>query len=501
MTGGHTPFVELRGLEKEFSGTKVLRGINLEFIRGEVHGLLGENGAGKSTLIKILTGVYSPTAGEIAIDGAPVRIGSPLDSHRLGLGAVYQDAELVSSFTVGQNILLGNEPGGVSLSQRRIHDDAKVILREIGINLDVNRLASSLSAAEMQLVTLATLFHRKYRLIVLDEPTARLSGTEVEILFKIMQRFREQGIAIIYISHRLNEIRRVCDRVTIMRGGLVSATLRGDEITEDRVTELMIDRSRSDLETYNEGHSRDVVLLEVENLATANLHPLSFTLKAGEVLGITGPVGGGMEQIERALGGIAAHTGTIRVKGREVAIANPTAARQAGIAVIPEDRRKQALFPNMPLADNICLPVLQSLEQFGLLMTDRKAAYAKGVIDRLRVKPNRPAMQIKFFSGGNQQKAVIGKWMSSSADVYIFVEPTSGVDVGAIKEIYDIILQLARDGAAVIVISSSTKEILSLAERVFVIHDKDLSYFGPKKACSYDQLLTLSMKGRSKSAA
>jgi ABC-type sugar transport system ATPase subunit len=493
--------VELRGIEKEFSGTKVLNGIDLGFRRGEVHGLLGENGAGKSTLIKILTGVYSPTAGEIRLDGRPVKIGSPLEAHRLGLGAVYQDAELVSRFTVGQNVVLGNEPGGVAINQRRIREEAEAILKEIGINIAVDRLASSLSAAETQLVTLATLFHRRYKVIILDEPTSRLSGAEVELLFKIMQRFREQGITIIYISHRLSEIRRVCDRVTILRGGRISATLQGDEITEQRVTDLMIDRTRAGLETYNEGHSRDEIVLEVEDLATANLAPLSFSLKAGEVLGITGPVGGGMEQVERALGGIVPHGGTIKLRGRAIDIASPSAARAMGIAIIPEDRRKQALFPNLSLADNVCLPVLRVLQRAGLLMNGRKYAYAQHTIERLAVRPDLPSMQIKFFSGGNQQKAVIGKWMSAEASIYVFVEPTSGVDVGAIKEIYDIILQMARRGAGVIVISSSIKEILSLAERVFVIRDRVLAHAAPKKACSYDQLLAISMTGHARTAA
>lgn len=488
--------IELRGLEKEFSGVKVLKGVDLDFLKGEVHGLLGENGAGKSTLIKILTGVYAPSGGSISMDGTQVKIHTPLDAHKLGMGAVYQDAELISSFTVGQNVLLGNETGRLTVNTKSIHAEAQRIMDEIGINIAVDRIASTLSAAEMQLVTLATLFHRKYKLIILDEPTARLSGTEVELLFTIMERFRAQGITIIYISHRLNEIKRVCDRVTILRGGRISATLLRDEISEERVTELMIDRSRTDLETYNEGFSRAEVVLEVDGLATSNLNSLSFKVKAGEVLGITGPVGGGMEEIQKALGGIRAHAGDIRIHGRPVKITNPTAARSAGIALIPEDRRKQALFPNLSLADNVCMPVLKSLQRFGMLRKSAKAEYAKGVISQLTVKPNLPEMAIKFFSGGNQQKAVIGKWLTAKADVYVFVEPTAGVDVGAIKEIYDIILQIAHEGAAVIVISSSTKEILSLAENIFVIRDKVMIFAAPKKSCNYDQLLGISMHGR-----
>jgi ABC-type sugar transport system ATPase subunit len=494
--------VEFRELEKEFSGTKVLKGVSLTFTRGEVHGLLGENGAGKSTLIKILTGVYSASGGTILLEGKPARISSPLDAHRLGIGAVYQDAELVSGFSVGANVLLGNEPGSFAVSQRRINERARAILAEIGVSLDVDRRASSLSAAEMQLVTLATLFQRRYKVIILDEPTARLSATEVELLFRIVQRFREQGITIIYISHRLGEVKAVCDRVTILRGGRVSAMLTRDEITEERVTELMVDHSSSSrLETYNQGHATDRVVLDVEALATEHLQPISFSLRAGEVVGITGPIGGGKEEIQKALGGVARHSGRISIDGRVAHIASPSAARAAGIAVIPEDRRKQALFPNLSIADNLALPMLNVLSRAGLIDRKRKLAYADGVMARFSVNPPQADKAIKFFSGGNQQKAVIGKWMTAEAKVYIFVEPTSGVDVGAIKEIYDIILHLARQGAAVIVISSMIREILALAETVYVVHDERLVYRAPKRDCTHDQLLAISMQGRSRLAA
>jgi len=495
------PLVEMRGLEKEFAGTRALRGVNMAFRRGEVHGLLGENGAGKSTLIKILTGVYSPTAGQILLDRKPVRIHSPLEARRLGLGAVYQDAELVASFTIGQNILLGNEPGRYSLSQRVIHDEAAAILTEIGISLDPRRPAAGLSAAEMQLVTLATLFHRRYKLIVLDEPTARLSAAESEVLFGLIQKFREQGITVVYISHRLKEVQEICDRATILRGGLVSATLDRGEITEERVTELMVDRSRSDLETYNNGHARPEVLLEVEGLRTELLEPISFSVRAGEVVGITGPVGGGMEQVARALGGIARHGGRVRLRGRDIDVSRPVAARRAGIALVPEDRRKQALFPALSVADNICLPMLRSLQRLAMIRSGKKLAFANSVMERLAVRPRNPLTQVRFLSGGNQQKVVIGKWMSTQAAVYVFVEPTSGVDIGAIREIYDIILHLAREGAAVIVISSSLREILSLSERVMVIHDGSLVSEAPKSAWTYDKLLAVTMRGNHRRTA
>ena len=489
--------VDINGLEKQFSGTKALDGVSIRFRRGEVHGLLGENGAGKSTLIKILTGVYAPTAGHIALDGEPVRIDSPLAAHKLGFGAVYQDAEVISSFTVGQNVLLGNEPGGALVDQRRIHAEARGILERMGIDLDVRRPAADLSAAEMQLVTLATLFQRQYKLIVLDEPTARLSASEVEILFGLIERFRDQGITIIYISHRLGEVKRICDRITILRGGVVSATLERDEITEERVTELMVARSRADLKIENPGLATDRSLLEVENLRTDHLEPLSFSVRAGEILGITGPVGGGMEQIGRALGGVVQHEGSIRIDGESVSTRNPRASRGAGIAVVPEDRRRQALFPELSLADNVSLPVLGQLSRFGLIGGQLKLRYAREIADRLSVSPSMPGRLVKFFSGGNQQKAVIGKWMSARARLFIFVEPTAGVDVGAIKEIYDIILNLAREREAVILITSAAEEVMALAETVMVVHDGHLVHHAPKVDCTHDQLLTLSMGGRS----
>ncbi len=495
------PLVELKAIEKSFSGTKVLKGVSLNFKRGEVHGLLGGNGAGKSTLIKILTGVYSLSGGEIVLEGQPVKINSPEDAHGLGLGAVYQDAELCGGFTVSENVVLGNEPGGFFVSRNAIHREAQAIFDEIGINIDVRRPAASLSAAEMQLVTLATLFHRRYKLIVLDEPTARLSANEVDLLFKLIHRFKAEGITIVYISHRLGEIKQICERITILKGGLVSATLDHAEITEERVTELMVDRSKKDLETVNAGHKTDRPVLEVRDLATVGLAPLSFIVNAGEVLGITGPVGGGMDQVERALGGIVAHEGSISVKGRVVKIGTPSASRSAGIALIPEDRRKQALFPNLSIATNVCLPVLDSLSRLGLIRQSMEMSYADSVMSRLKVHPHQPMKPVKLFSGGNQQKAVIGKWLKAEADVFIFVEPTSGVDVGAIKEIYDIILQAAKDGAAVIVISSSIEEILSLSETVLVIHDGLAVHRGETKDCTEDQLITLSLGGRPREAA
>lgn len=487
------PLLELRDLRKDFNGVHVLKGISLAFEQGEIHGLLGENGAGKSTLIKILTGVYGPSSGQILLDGKPVHIHLPIDAHRAGLGAVYQDSELAGSYSVAENIVLGNEPSGFWLDRAALKREAAGIMQQIGLDIDPDRRAASLTAAEMQMVTLATLFHRKYRLIILDEPTARLSETETRLLFDLIGRFRAQGITIIYISHRLNEIKELCDRATILRDGTVSGTLGRHEIEEDVVTQLMVNRSAADLDISNPGLGQDRVVLELRELATDRLQPLSLTVRAGEVLGISGPLGAGMEQIERSLGGLGSYTGQIIIDGVVRPIGNPAAARAAGIALIPEDRRKQALFPNLTLAENVALPALGDLMRAGLVGRGQVMRYARQVVKRLAIFPDAPERPIRYFSGGNQQKAVIGKWLEREARVYVFVEPTSGVDVGAIRQIYEIILGLARAGAAVIVISTSVKELLALSETIAVIHHGAVSALLPRRACTRDNLLAMTI--------
>ncbi len=488
-----TPLIELRDLRKDFSGVHVLKGISLRFRAAEIHGLLGENGAGKSTLIKILTGVYAPSSGEVLMEGRPVTIHRPIDAHRVGLGAVYQDSELAGSFTVAENIVLGNERGRIWISRKQIRRDAVDIMNQIGLHLDPDRRASTLTAAEMQMVTLATLFHRRYKLIILDEPTARLSAPETKMLFGLIARFREQGIAIVYISHRLNEVKELCDRATILRDGMVSGTLERDEIDEDVVTQLMVNRSSAELDIGNAGMATEQVVLQLTSLATDRLRPLTLSVRAGEILGITGPLGAGMEQIERSLGGLGAYSGTIAIDGVVHKLNSPSDARRAGIALIPEDRRKQALFPNLSLAENVSLPALGDLARAGLISNRAASDYASSVVDRLGIYPNAPERPIRYFSGGNQQKAVIGKWLKRDARVYIFVEPTSGVDVGAIRQIYEIILGLAAAGAAVIVISTSVKELLALSETVAVIHHGAISAIMPRADSTRDSLLAMTI--------
>jgi ABC-type sugar transport system ATPase subunit len=488
-----TPLIELRDLRKDFSGVHVLKGISLSFRAGEIHGLLGENGAGKSTLIKILTGVYAPSSGEILMDGKPVTIHRPIDAHRVGLGAVYQDSELAGSFTVAENIVLGNEGGRLWINRKKIRRDAVDIMNQIGLDLDPDRRASTLTAAEMQMVTLATLFHRRYKMIILDEPTARLSAPETKMLFGLIARFREQGITIVYISHRLNEVKELCDRATILRDGMVSGTLERDEIDEDVVTQLMVNRSSAELDIGNAGMAREAVVLQLTGLTTDRLRPLTLSVRAGEILGITGPLGAGMEQIERSLGGLGAYTGNITIDGLPHKLHSPSDARRAGIALIPEDRRKQALFPNLSLAENVSLPALGDLARLGLISNRSASSYAASVIERLGIYPDAPERPIRYFSGGNQQKAVIGKWLKRDARVYIFVEPTSGVDVGAIRQIYEIILGLAAAGAAVIVISTSVKELLALSETIAVIHHGAVSAILPRENCTRDSLLAMTI--------
>ena len=485
------PIIEIRDLRKDFSGVHVLKGIDMSFDRGEIHGLLGENGAGKSTLIKILTCVYTASSGEIRIEGAPFHGHSPKAANDAGVGAVYQDAELAWNMTVAENLLLGSERRWID--RRAMEREARDILSRIGLDIDPAARASALTAAQMQMLTLATLFHRKFKVIILDEPTARLSGRESELLFALIRRFKAEGLTIVYISHRLNEVKLLCDRATILRDGRVVATLARGEIDEAAVTRLMVNRSASDLEITNHGFARPEVALEVKALGTAKLSPTSFRVHRGEILGITGPIGGGMEQIEKALSGLIAYHGEIFAEGRPVRIDSPSDALDIGVALIPEDRRKQALFPNLTMAENVSLPILDRLSRFGMVSTADILASGRKVIERLQVYPAAPGTKMRYFSGGNQQKAVIGKWLSRDQKIYIFSEPTSGVDVGAIRQIYEIMLEMARDGAAIILMSTSFNELLSLSERIMVVHSGRVAVERPRAGFDRDSLLAATL--------
>lgn len=486
-----TPFVEIRDLHKDFSGVEVLKGIDLSFERGEIHALLGENGAGKSTLIKILTAVYTASKGDILIDGVPFHGTSPAAANAAGLGAVYQDAELAWNMSVAENLLLGEE--GRWINRRKLETKAAEILQRIGLTIDPAARAGSLSAAEMQMLTLATLFHRKFKLIILDEPTARLSGRESALLFDLIRRFKAEGLTIVYISHRLAEVKRLCDRATILRDGKVVRTLLRDEIDEALVTQLMVNRAASDLEITNPGHSTPQIVLQAKGLATAKLASMDLVLHQGEILGITGPVGGGMEQIEKALTGLVAYQGDIFINGKKTRIDTPADALAAGVALIPEDRRKQALFPNLTLAENVSLPILDKLATLGYVSDRATFANGREVVQALSLYPATPGTNMRYFSGGNQQKAVIGKWLKRRQKIYIFSEPTTGVDVGAIRQIYEIMLGIAKDGASIILISTSFNELLSLCERIMVVHNGKVSVEAARSAFTRDSLLAATL--------
>ena len=484
-------FLEIRGLHKDFSGVQVLKGIDLAFHRGEIHALLGENGAGKSTLIKILTGVYSASSGEIIVEGNAFHGHSPKAANDAGLGAVYQDAELAWNMSVAENLLLGSERRWID--RRAMEKEAKAILTRIGLDIDPSARAGSLTAAQMQMLTLATLFHRKFKLIILDEPTARLSGRESELLFELIRRFKAEGLTIVYISHRLNEVKLLCDRATILRDGKVVQTLQREEIDEALVTRLMVNRSASDLVISNPGLATDGIALDVRGLTTSKLASTDLYVKRGEILGITGPIGGGMEQIEKALSGLVAYQGQISMDGRAVTFSSPSDALAAGIALIPEDRRKQALFPNLSMAENVSLPVLGRLLRFGLVLKSALLGHGREIVNQLSVHPAAPATKMRYFSGGNQQKVVIGKWLKRQQKVYIFSEPTAGVDVGAIRQIYEIMLKMAENGAAIILISTSFNELLSLSERIMVVHSGKVAAEAPRSAFDRDSLLAATL--------
>src|SRR5581483_1793194 len=455
--------LQVRGLAKQFPGVQALQHIDFDVKRGEVHVLLGENGAGKSTLVKIFTGAQRADGGEIGWRGKPVEIATPHQAQALGISAIYQEFNLVPHMTVAENIFLGREPvrGGV-LDLRAMHQGARAILDSLDVHIPTTARVARLGVAEQQMVEIAKALSIEAELLIMDEPTATLTEHEISELFKTIHRLRTRGVSIIYISHRLNEVKQIGDRVTVLRDGRKVATVEAADLTVDRMIQMMVGhdlREQFPKATVEIGPE----VLRVERLERAGvLHDISFSLRRGEVLGIAGLVGAGRTETARAIfGADPIDAGRIFVHGQPARINSPGAAIQHGIALVPEDRKQQGLLLEQSLAQNIALPSLARLFKGTPFVSARvEAEAARKYISDLRIRTPSERRMVRFLSGGNQQKVVIAKWLLSHADVLIFDEPTRGIDVGAKVEVYHLINDLVRRGAGVIMISSEIEEVL-----------------------------------------
>ncbi len=479
--------LSIKNVSKSFPGVKALDKVSLEVRRGTVHGIVGENGAGKSTLMKILSGVYQKDSGTIIFDGEEIKSTTPIQSMKRGLSIIYQELNLVNTMSVGENIFLGRfgEMGGM----RGVHAKAKELLKSIGSNIDTYKLVSELSVSEKQMVEIAKALSFDSKLIIMDEPSSSLTADEMKELVKIIHHLKEQGISIIYISHKLDEIFEFCSMVTIMRDGHVIDTKPISEITRAEMIAKMVGRP-----IENEYPERpDCVgetLMEVRSINTKKLHNISFKLRKGEILGFVGLVGAGRTEIVRAIFGADKVKGCeILIDGKPVKIKNPRDAKKAGIALVPEDRKLQGLVLPFSVESNISMANLDKITKFGFLDSSAERNIAEKHVKALGIKTPSIKTKVRSLSGGNQQKCIVGRWMETNPRILILDEPTRGIDVGAKYEIYLLMKKIAESGGSIILISSELPEVLNMSNRVLTICDGRITgEFDPRTA-SADQIM------------
>lgn len=463
------------GISKRFPGVNALDNVDFDLRPGEVHALIGENGAGKSTLIKILTGVYQKDSGTITVDGVDTEISSVQDSRRLGIAAIYQEIDFIPIFTVAENIFLGKEPTGVAgkISYAEMRKQAQEVLDSLEAEISAGQVMRELSVGQRQMVMIARALMERSNIIVMDEVTAPLSMSETEKLFAIIEDLRKRGLSIIYISHRMEEIFKVADRVTVLRDGCMVGSRNIEETDVDELIRLMVGREMRDMYPKEEVPISDEEVLRVEVLSRGNaVRNVSFSVRKGEILGLGGLVGAGRSEVARLLCGIdQKDAGEIYLEGKRVDIRSSGDAVKAGIALIPEDRRVEGLVLDMDVTENVTLAKLKSFCLGGIIpKVSEEKRHASDLVDTLSIRTPSLSQRVKYLSGGNQQKVVLGKWLSKEAKVFIFDEPTKGVDVGAKREIYSLMGDLVREGAAIILISSDLPELLALSDRILVMH-------------------------------
>jgi ABC-type sugar transport system ATPase subunit len=470
-----TRLLEMRGIGKSFPGVRALQSVDFDVAAGEVHALLGENGAGKSTLMKILAGAYVADEGEIRLDGVPVHFSWPEDALDAGIVTIYQELNLVPGLSVAENIFLGDEPRtgrSAIIDWPAAHRRSAELLSRVGVSLDTRALVNTLGVGRQQLVEVAKALHRTPRLIVMDEPTASLGLAEIDELFRVIGELKARGVAIVYISHRLDEIFRIADRATVMRDGRVLATLPVAETDVGTLVHLMVGRQlEAALRAPNPPAEGAEVLRIAGFTRRGAFEDVSFSVRRGEIYGLGGVVGAGRTELVRAIfGADPVDAGELFIEGRPVRIGSPRDAVRNGIAMLTEDRKAEGLVLGQPVRENIALAVLDRIARaVGFIPPARERAIADEFIRSLRIRTPDAEQAVVNLSGGNQQKVVLAKWLAVKPKVLIFDEPTRGVDVGAKAEIYTLIRQLVAAGMAVIVISSELPELLSLADRVGVL--------------------------------
>ena len=489
--------VQMKNISKSFSGTKVLKGVNLELGHGEILALLGENGAGKSTLMKILSGIYSKDEGEIYLDGELCHFQNPKEAQNKGVAIIHQEMNLCNDLSVSENIFLGREVmEGLSLNHKKMDEEAQKILDDLGISMKSTELAGDLKVSEQQMVEIAKALSQDAKVLIMDEPTSALSRKEIEDLFRVIRKLRDEGRGIIYISHRLDELRAIVDKVSILRDGenVISGDLKDFSI--DDIIRHMVGREIQD--KFPRIHSeKGKEILRVERLnAGPKVRDISFSLYEGEILGIAGLMGAGRTEMTRALFGVDEKTsGKIYLFGEEVKANSPKESIELGMALIPEDRRKDGLCTDLSIRENISLPNLDSMKNsLGILSKVLELKISEDTIKSLNVKAKDREMISKNLSGGNQQKVVLGKWLVRNPKVILFDEPTRGIDIGAKVEIYQIMNDLKKKGVGVLFISSEMEEVLGMSDRILIFCDGRITGELSREEANQENILKLATR-------
>ncbi len=490
MTEEH--IIKFENITKKFPGLIALNNVSFTIKRGACHGLIGENGAGKSTLGKILAGIYQNDAGRIYVDGKLVKFKSPRDALNSGIGIVHQELSFCENLTVAENLCLQNLPHrGPFVNSKSRDSYANHLLSSIGTKIDINKKLGDYTISQQQMVQIAIAVGRGARIIIFDEPTSSLSQQESDNLFKLIKNLQSRGVTSIYITHRIKEIFELCNEITILRDGLVVGTKKTDEVDENTLVEMMIGRR---LEEYFPKHLSSPLgkeMLKVENLSSpGKFKNISFSLRAGEVLGLCGLVGAGRTEISEAIFGLDKQVvGKIYFEGKQVKINSPKIAVNLGIGLVPEDRKRHGLVLQMSCKDNLVLPILERFSIYGWINNNKVNKVVQNFCNIMKIKARKINDSVESLSGGNQQKIMLARWLAAQCKVLILDEPTRGVDVGTKAEIHSLIDQLAREGTAILLISSELPEIINLSKRIIVLRDGHIVAELPREHATQENLM------------
>jgi ribose transport system ATP-binding protein len=494
-----TPLLRMRGISKRYPGVIALENVDFDVLPGEVHALVGENGAGKSTLMKILAGAELRDEGEILISGKPAPIHSPQDAMGLGINIIYQEFNLVPHLSAAENIYLGREPGAAIpgfINFRKLYGDAQSVMDSLGVPVDVRSEVSRLSVAQQQMVEIAKATSRNSLIIAMDEPSATLTEHELQNLFELIKKLRSQGVGIIYISHRLEEIFGICDRVTVLRDGHHIGTMRIQDTNREEIIRMMVGRELKE-SIPKRPSPRGEPLLEVRGLTRKGVfEDITFTVHRGEVLGIGGLVGAGRTEVARAIfGADPVDAGEMTFNGKRFRPRSPGDAIDTGIGLVPEDRKSLGLILNMVVRENTTLAHLDALTMLGFVSRRKEREVSEGYTRDLRIRTPSIEQEVKNLSGGNQQKVVLAKWLFTQSQLLIFDEPTRGIDVGAKVEIYELMNDLVAKGAAILMISSELPELLGMSDRILVMHEGRLAGELPRSEATQERVMHLATGG------